>query len=166
MLKGVNIPSLETLNTGEPGGSAGIMASVNQAIHVWHVNVIRLPLCQDRWEGHAPVDYNGVANNLAVYQSIVDNVVSTAAAAGVYVLIDMHWSDMGVWGSNLHQHQMPDDNTATAWTHIAAHYANNPAVLFDAYNEPYPAGGWAQWLHGGDHLGGFRLSLPRNAGDR
>jgi hypothetical protein len=151
VLRGVNVPSLETLNTGEgpaPGSSTGLMASVNEVINHWHVNLIRLPICQDRWEGRAPVDYHGFPNSADAYRNIVDQVVSTSSAAGVYVLVDMHWSDAGVWGRNIAQHAMPDDNTATAWAGVAARYANNPAVLFDAYNEPYPKT-WSQWLRGG-----------------
>jgi aryl-phospho-beta-D-glucosidase BglC (GH1 family) len=157
VLHGVNIPSLETLNTGtgpassgnpSGGGGTGIMDSVNEAINVWHVSLIRLPICQDRWLGYAPVDYNGYSNSASTYQGIVEQIVSTASAAGVYVLIDMHWSDEGVWGENLGQHMMPDENTATAWTSVATEFANNPAVLFDAYNEPYPTS-WSIWLNGG-----------------
>jgi len=117
VLHGVNIPSLETQNTGEgppPGGSEGLLASVDEVIQNWHVNLVRLPICQDRWEGKAPVDHFGIANNADAYRAIVDRVVAKAAAAGVYVLVDMHWSDAGVWGKNLGQHKMPDDNTATA----------------------------------------------------
>lgn len=149
VLKGVDIPSLETLNTGEGPANGGILASVDVAIHKWHVSLIRLPICQDRWEGKAPVDYDGHACDPALYKHIIDQIVDRASRAGVYVLIDMHWSDIDVWGQNIGQHDMPDDNTATAWRDIAAHFANNPAVLFDAYNEPHDVS-WGIWRNGGN----------------
>lgn len=148
VLKGVDIPSLETLNLGEGPNPGGILASVDWAIYKWHVKLIRLPVCQDRWEGKAPVDYHGHPDDVALYRRLVDRIVATASRANVYVLIDMHWSDMDVWGRNIGQHKMPDDNTTTAWHHIAAHFANNPAVLFDAYNEPHDVS-WPVWRNGG-----------------
>lgn len=148
VLKGVDIPSLETLNLGEGPVPGGILASVHEAIYKWHVSLIRLPICQDRWEGKAPVDYDGNSDDVALYRRLVDRVVASASQAGVYVLIDMHWSDMDVWGANIGQHDMPDDNTAAAWRDIAAHFANNPAVLFDAYNEPHDVP-WNVWRNGG-----------------
>src|ERR1039457_7042729 len=49
---------------------------------------------------------------------------------------------------------MPDDNSVTFWSSMAAHYANNPAVLFDLYNEPYDydGNGWRIWHDGGTGL--------------
>lgn len=138
VLKGVDIPSMEWTNTGDH-----LIQSVNEAITKWHVSLIRLPISQDRWEG-----YMGQSDGGAGYRQLVDQVVSIASAAGVYVLVDDHWSDMGVWGSNVTQHEMPDDNSTKAWNDIAGHYANNPAVLFDAYNEPHDVS-WDIWQNGG-----------------
>jgi len=141
-LKGVNIPSLEWSNLGQ-----NVMPSLSAAMGSWNAKLIRLPICQDRWWGAAPPDYTG-SNSASAYRAAVDNVVNTASAAGNYVLIDMHWSDEGVWGANLAQHNMPDNNTATVWNDVAAHYKNNPAVLFDAYNEPHDVS-WGTWRNGG-----------------
>jgi hypothetical protein len=46
---------------------------------------------------------------------------------------------------------MPDDNSVTFWSSVASLYANNPAVLFDLYNEPfdYDGNGWNIWQTGG-----------------
>ena len=53
---------------------------------------------------------------------------------------------------------MPDDHSAAFWTSVAATFENDPAVVFDAFNEPYsPAADgnstlavwWSCWLHGG-----------------
>src|SRR5208283_2332611 len=84
----------------------------------------------------------------AAYRAVVDAVIARASASGAYVLVDLHWSDMGVWGSSLGQHKMPDDNSALVWREISARYANNPAVLFDPYNEPHDVS-WQVWRSGG-----------------
>src|SRR5271169_469127 len=107
VLKGLNICSLEWTNSGDH-----LMASVRQAIDTWHATLIRLPIAQDRWEGRMPDDKSGPdrSEGGAAYRGAVDAVVAAASASGVYVLVDLHWSDMGVWGSNLGQHRMPDDN--------------------------------------------------------
>ena len=151
VLKGIDVPSLDYSNEGQgvmPDDSGGTAPAVPYLLgSPWSVGVIRLPICQDRWMGYAPTDWSG-PDNASTYQHEVDEVVNAASAVGAYVVVDMHWSDEGVWGQNLGQHEMPDENTATAWSSVAAHYANNPAVLFDAYNEPHDVN-WGTWLSGG-----------------
>src|SRR5690606_23251666 len=127
-LQGANIPSLEWKNTGD-----NIVASQNHLRDVWKANFIRFPLSQDRWFGHAP----GQSDGGAAYRAIVDGIVSRANAGNYYVLLDLHWSNRGTWGSNIGQAAMPDMNSATFWTDCATRYKNNPSVLFDLYNEPY-----------------------------
>jgi hypothetical protein len=141
-LKGMNIPSLEWSNGGE-----NVMQSVNTAINTWKATLIRLPVSQDRWWGAAASDWTG-PDNVSAYRGLVDQVISTASAAGCYVLVDLHWSDEGVWGANMAQHDMPDNNTSPVWNDIASRYKNNPAVLFDAYNEPHDVS-WSVWRNGG-----------------
>ena len=145
VLKGVNIPSVEWMNGGDHA-----MQSVEEAIHRWHVNIIRLPIAQDRWMGRMPDEESGLdlSDGGASYRRLVDSLVNAASAEGVYMIVDLHWSDMGVWGRNVGQHRMPDANTAVAWESIAERYANNPAVLFDIYNEPHEVS-WSVWRNGG-----------------
>jgi len=145
VLRGVNIPSVEWENGGDH-----VLGSVDEAIRHWHATIIRLPVNQDRWEGKMPDDPTGPdrSDGGASYRRLVDRVVQAASDAGVYVIVDQHWSDMGIWGRDVQQHDMPDRNTAAAWADIAARYANNPAVLFDAYNEPHDVS-WAVWRNGG-----------------
>src|SRR5579862_3561302 len=54
-LHGVNAASMEWSSHGE----GHILDSVNTAIRDWHVNLIRLPLSQDRWFGKAPEQTDG-----------------------------------------------------------------------------------------------------------
>ena len=104
-LYGVNIASLEWSTGGEH-----IEESVNRAINDWKVNLIRLPLAQDRWFGKMTNQTDGGA----AYRALVDKLVDTCAAARVYIDLDLHWSDCGKWvneGGTLGQHNMPDKNS-------------------------------------------------------
>jgi endoglucanase len=139
-LRGVNTASMEWTSNGD----GHILETVRRAIEDWHVNIVRLPLAQDRWFGKAPEQTdNGVA-----YQELVRKVVDLCAAHGCYILLDLHWSDAGEWGKQIGQHVMPDENSVTFWTNVATVYKNQPAVLFDLYNEPHDVS-WTLWRDGG-----------------
>jgi hypothetical protein len=139
-LRGVNAASLEWTNDGE----GHILKTVQVALKDWHVNVIRLPLSQDRWFGKA----RGQKDEGKAYRALVRKVVDTCAEQSCYVLLDLHWSDAGEWGQNIGQHVMPDRNSLAFWKDLAAGYKNHPAVLFDLYNEPHDVS-WDVWLKGG-----------------
>jgi len=136
----VNAASLEWTSDGQ----GHILTTVNTAIHEWHVNIIRLPLSQDRWFGRAPEQQDGGQ----AYRGLVRQVVDTCATNRCYIILDLHWSDCNEWGVNIGQHSMPDQNSVAFWKDFAPVYANNPAVLFDLYNEPHDVS-WEVWLHGG-----------------
>ena len=153
-LYGVNIASLEWRNDGDH-----VQESVNRAIHDWKVNLIRLPLAQDRWFGKMKDQTDGGA----AYRAIVDGLVDTCAMAHVYIGLDLHWSDCGTWvneGGRLGQHNMPDRNSVTFWHDMATHYKNHPNVIFGLYNEPHDVS-WEVW-HNGGMTDGFAAKMePR-----
>jgi endoglucanase len=136
-LHGVNIPSLEWSQGDHLSNSVDVASA-------WGANIIRLPLSQDRWFGHTPEKNDGGA----FYRQTVQDFVRNAAAKNCYVIFDLHWSDGGVWGEHIGQHNMPDDNSVPFWKEVSAAYANNPAVLFDLYNEPHDVS-WGTWRNGG-----------------
>jgi hypothetical protein len=140
LLRGVNASTLEWTVDGE----GHILETVRVAIDDWHVNVIRLPLAQDSWFGKDPRQNDqGKA-----YRALVKQVVDLCSSKGCYIILDLHWSDAGQWGTNIGQHSMPDKNSVTFWRDIAAVYSNHPAVIFDLYNEPHDVT-WDIWLKGG-----------------
>src|SRR5208282_3365755 len=75
-LYGVNIASLEWTTAGDH-----VPESVSRAIHDWKVNLIRLPLAQDRWFGRMTNQTDGGAS----YRALVDEIVDTCAVARVYI---------------------------------------------------------------------------------
>jgi hypothetical protein len=140
LLRGVNAASLEWTSDGE----GHILKTVNVAIQDWHANIIRLPLSQDRWFGKAPEQKDGGV----AYRALVRRVVDTCASQSCYIILDLHWSDCNEWGTNIGQHSMPDLNSLAFWKDFAPVYANQPAVLYDLYNEPHDVS-WEVWLKGG-----------------
>ncbi|HJT25182.1 MAG TPA: cellulase family glycosylhydrolase, partial [bacterium] len=176
LLKGVNVDGLEFSSTGEgpSGGNGGNTLAVAQmAVTGWHSNIIRLPLNQDYWFGCQGA-------NQSNYQNIISGIVSYCSSQGVYVILDLHWSGTSSsatapcgsgWGGATGQQPMADQNAVTFWSSVAAAYANNSAVLFDLYNEPFDSGndnisppvtdtnGYNTWLNGGT-LSGASFSTP------
>ncbi len=139
-LRGVNCASLEWSSNGD----GHIARTIEVAVVDWHANLIRLPLSQDRWFGHGPEQKDGGA----AYRALVQQLVDFCAAHDAYILLDLHWSDMGEWGKAIGQHDLPDQNSVAFWQDVAPRFADNPAVLFDLYNEPSHIT-WDQWYRGG-----------------
>lgn len=154
-LTGVNVPSLEWSSTGEH-----IYTSVAEACDNWNANVIRLPLSSARWFG---LTKEQKGKGAAPYREIVADVVAAAQERGKYVILDCHWSDAGqteelrkpenintdLVNNTTAQHKMPDEGVKEFWLDIVKVYGNNPAVLFDLYNEPYSVS-WDIWRNGGE----------------
>lgn len=188
-LKGVNCSALESYPNGCSGypsscegagttvisgyGIVNMVDAVSEAVTAWHANIIRLPLNQDYWMGCS----NSRGSPTAAYQGEVQAVVNYCSQNNVYVLLDLHWSGTYAsttsttpcsgagWGTATGQQTMPDGNAVTFWSNLAATFANNPAVLFDLYNEPYDptyaetVAKWDVWKNGGN-MGGTPSTSP------
>ena len=127
-LQGVNIPSLEWSLKGE-----NVLRSVSVAIDDWKANVIRLPIRDDHWSGRNP----GPKDGGKAYRELVDEAVKAIAARSAYVVID------------LHRFRAPKTETVEFWKEVATQYRNQPAVLFDIFNEPHGIS-WEVWRDGGE----------------
>ncbi len=140
-LRGVNVASLEWSTNGE----GHVLDTLRVATHDWHSNIVRLPLSQDRWMGKA-TDQHGDA---APYRKLVAAAVEACENNSSYAILDLHWSDAGVWGKQIGQHKMPDTNSIAFWKEVAAAYKNRSSVIFDLYNEPHNVT-WDVWKKGGE----------------
>jgi len=129
-LQGVNVIPLSWSANGE----GSILWSIHVAIDDWHANVIRLPVMDSFWFGKGRGA--DVSNDQEAYRTIVDNAIKLAAAKGAYIVLD------------LHRFLTPDDSCAAFWKDAAERYKNNPAVLFDIFNEPHGTT-WEVWQKGG-----------------
>src|SRR5580704_2391811 len=160
LFHGVDRPSLEWSTTGQWNGGNLIPASDFALMaSAWKANVVRISLNQDFWLSGAKL-YN------SSYQATVQAAVTNAEAAGMDVILDLHWSDCGnlgvtqtesaVPGNNnpsvSGQQVMADTNSVTFWTQVATLFKTDAHVLFELYNEPNTISG-PEWLSGGNSQG-------------
>jgi hypothetical protein len=118
---------------------------------------VRLPLNEDSWLGLTCTDTGNSTRSADPgdnYQSSVETQVEEANAAGIYVVLDLHWAAPGSSCPMLQTQMADTDHSLTFWTSIANTFKNNPSVIFELYNEPYFDSGfsgdqWAALLDGG-----------------
>jgi endoglucanase len=158
-LLGVDQPSLEYACQEGYAYDDGLMDAPDAAaVASWHATAVRLPLNEDCWLG---INGQPIATQapltMAGYRQAVENYVTDLNNAGLYVILDLHWSAPGTVVAD-GQRPMPDSNSTAFWTSVASTFASNPAVVFDAFNEPFspslvndPARpvSWDCWENGG-----------------
>ena len=114
------------------------------AIKSWHTNAVRIPLNEDCWlniNGVKP-QYGGVN-----YQNAIINYVTLLHQNGFYVILDLQWNAPGTQQATGLQ-PMPDlDHAPAFWQSVATAFKNDPAVLFDVFNEPQFVS-WGCWRDG------------------
>ena len=163
-LRGVNVSGLEFVaaqgwSPADPwGGQAGKGMPNWNAMKSWSVNVVRLPLNEASWLGYPCVDATGATRDPDPghnYQATVKQSVADATAAGLYVIIDLHWTAPKNF-CPLAQNPMADaDNSINFWTSVAGTFKAYPNVLFELFNEPYlnwlatPGTEWQTMMQGG-----------------
>lgn len=115
------------------------------AMKTWGINTLRLPLNEQCWLG-----VSGTPNGSA-YQQGIEDYVKLLTASGIYVILDLQWSSPVVGGAVGMQPLPNTTYSAKFWESVATRFKDNPAVLFDLFNEPVPLGNtdtpaaWAAW---------------------
>ena len=139
-LRGVNRSGLEY---AEPVGMSFLdgarisAAEIDYIVRDWRANIIRLPFNQD-WALHGR---DGVTAD--AYLDALDQVIYWASRAGAYTLLDLQWLDADVIrgrnrdGSANRVAALPTRDSITVWATLADRYRDEPAVLFDIFNEPH-----------------------------
>lgn len=136
-------------------------ASIN-AMKSWNVNVVRLPLNEACWNADPYVKPAYAGKN---YRTAIEAYVKLLNANGMVVIFDLHWSDGLYTGDSsgcrsakaICQKPMPDlAESVPFWSSVASTFKGNNAVIFDLFNEPYPASAlsteaaaWECWRNGG-----------------
>jgi aryl-phospho-beta-D-glucosidase BglC (GH1 family) len=93
-----------------------------EAMRSWKMNALRLPV--SGWYYQDPR-----------FVPLLDSIVSQANQAGLYVILALF--DDAKSGSPYGQGaQVPKAENVTFWKVMAAHFAGNPMLLFDVFNEP------------------------------
>jgi hypothetical protein len=144
-LLGVNRSSFEyACSSGYALYEGPIDAKAIAAMVAWHIDVVRIPLNESCWLGLPTVEpqFGG-----APYRAAVIGYVKRLHKAGLYVILDLHWSAPGSQPTE-GQAFMPDlDHSPAFWRSVAGTFKSDPAVLFDAFNEPRTLN-WPCWRNG------------------
>jgi hypothetical protein len=64
--------------------------------------------------------------------------VTRLTAAGIVVILDLHWAAPGSQKANGQIPMADRDHAPAFWTSVANTFKGNTAVAFDLFNEPYP----------------------------
>jgi endoglucanase len=134
-LAGVNISGPEGAADNGPTDIWRGYAPNFAAMKSWGIQIVRIPLAEANWLGLCS---STLAQGMtpANYQAAVQAAVNEANAAGMYVILDLHIIAV----PNLcpaGQNAMADTKySPTFWSQVAGAYKNNPAVMFELFNEP------------------------------
>jgi len=142
ILRGVNRSGMEYAEPGASGflASAAIsQGELQEIVGVWGAKVVRVPFNQD-WALHGRATHPA-----AEYLSALDQIVDWAAALGAYTLLDLQWLDADTVYGRLNDEQkspnrvapLPNALSLDLWANLAQRYREEPAVLFDLFNEPH-----------------------------
>ena len=139
-LRGLNRSGLEYAEPG-PGGfleAASISQSeIDLIVRNWGANLLRVPFNQD-WALTGRGSLSAKA-----YLEALDRIIFWASRAGAYTLLDLHWLDADITrgsnsdGSYNRVPALPNAGSIEVWEVLADRYRNEPAVLFDIFNEPH-----------------------------
>jgi hypothetical protein len=135
------------------------------AMKAWGINIVRVNLNEECWLG-----INGVPSTTSAlgldgynaYANAMGNYVTALNAAGIYAEVDLHLNAPGPElivdaGTDNFQNPLPESNSDLFWKSVGTYFANNHAVIFGVFNEPFPpnaavnedtAAGWNCDLNG------------------
>ena len=138
----------------DDGGStdAAANAATIPAFQSWDIQAVRLPVNEDCWLGIN--GYPAAQYTAATYQQTIVNYINQLTSNNFIVILDLQWNAPGTTQANK-QVPMPDlDHSPAFWTSAANTFKSNSSVIFDLFNEPYPANnsdttqGWTCWRDG------------------
>ena len=139
-LRGINRSGLEYAEPGQNGfleAAAISQSEIDRIVGGWGANLLRIPFNQD-WALNGRGSFSAEA-----YLDALDRIVSWASRAGAYTLLDLHWLDADITrgsnsdGSFNRVPALPNAGSIEVWERLAERYRNEPAVLFDIFNEPH-----------------------------
>ncbi len=136
LLRGVNRSGLEYAGPDEQGflsGASLSRAEIEFIVREWHCTILRLPFNQDF------VLRGRSGRSGEEYLQAIDQVISWASRFGAYTLLDLQWLDAErVYGGDRNfVAPLPNMESIELWTTLARRYKDEPAVLYDLFNEPH-----------------------------
>ncbi|GAA1917013.1 hypothetical protein GCM10009837_47590 [Streptomyces durmitorensis] len=133
-----------------------------KAIADWKANTVRIPLNEECWLGTDNIDPRYAGAN---YTSAIEELARRVQDHGMTPIVELHWSHGQYTGNSagcpdVHascQKPMPNARyTPAFWTSVANTFKDDPAVVLDLFNEPYPdratpttEQAWVCWRDGG-----------------
>lgn len=119
--------SNDECTTCSPRPISEMLALQANAAQGWFSRVVRIGVHQS---------YSDPASAFANH---IDPFVQQAISLGLYVIVDLHLvANYGDGGT-------PQSKVIDFWRYVAPHYANNPEVIFEVYNEPISPDNWTTW---------------------
>lgn len=153
MLRGVSHSGSEYTCVQQSSGimEGDVSAAAVAAIKSWGNNIVRIPLNEDCWLGINGVPSGSGGDN---YKKAIQSYVSFINQAGLVAILDLHWTADGSTKATK-QDPMPDlSHSPQFWSEVATAYKNQPNVIFELFNEPFPGSGnpqnddWGCWRDG------------------
>ena len=154
-LLGVNRSGAEYACVGGHGFFAGPTdRRAIAAMTAWRINAVRVPLNEHCWLGinGAPSEYSHTR-----YRKAIKTYVARLHRAGLYVVLDLHWSAPGDAQAGKQQPMADLDHAPTFWSSVARSFKNDSAIAFDLYNEPHEIS-WKCWRDGCTLPDGWRAA--------
>jgi aryl-phospho-beta-D-glucosidase BglC (GH1 family) len=136
LLRGVNRSGLEYAGPDEIGFLSGASISRSEIefiVREWKCNIIRVPFNQD-FVLRGRNNHSGEE-----YQQALDQVIDWASSFGAYTLLDLQWLDADriYGGVRNFVAPLPNFDSIELWSTLARRYKDEPAVLYDLFNEPH-----------------------------
>lgn len=150
-LRGVNYSGAEYACVGDNGTNGYAIwdgpadQSLISAFKTWNINAVRLPLNETCWLGINGVNPEYSGEN---YRAEIARFVQLLTDNGIYPVLDLHWSAPGTWIATKNRYMPNRDHSPEFWRSVGARFKDNPAVVFDVFNEPR-AVSWSCWRDGG-----------------
>lgn len=117
-------------------------AAEMKAARSWGATMLRFQVSQSGLSTASTASLN-------TYLTEIESAVALARSYGFAVDLSMQDQSAGCGNSD----PLPSTATVTAWRHLAPHFADDPYVMFELFNEPQnqpTPDGWAQWKNGGE----------------
>ncbi len=141
IFRGVARPSLEW----DTSGWEVMPWDMQRIKNGWNANLVRIGLNQDFYMGTT------TASTAQIYPKNVARAVRWAEAAGLDVILDLHWINQTDGTSTTGIMASTATNSDKFWTAVAGAFKSDNHVMFELYNEPTLGGGspaasdWSTW---------------------
>jgi hypothetical protein len=130
-------------NGNNQPGSAQVAAAASH----WNANTIRFQMSRESLFA-TPRSSAACGPVNSAYESLMDGLVNEANSLGMVASLTLQ-------ETNQSGQPGPTPSSTTFWRWMACHFASNPKVMFDLFNEPYALGTfptrvqmWNTWRNG------------------